>query len=354
MFKKVDLKKIETKGSSRILLIYTGGTLGMVMDLESDSLVPLHFEQILDYMPEIHGIDCNIVVAALRNPVDSSNITPEYWTALGELINENYDSYDGFVIIHGTDTMVYTASALSYMFEGLHKPIIITGSQLPLGLPRSDAKNNLLTSIELAGMKREGKSIINEVCLYFDYELLRGNRSKKIESDHFDAFHSENYPVLAEVGVDVELNEHYLWYPRRSEGMIFRNKFSSDVFNWKLFPGMRLAGISDIFLEAGFKGIVIETYGSGNAPTSETFIKEIKHLSENGVYMLNVSQCLGGSVRQGHYATSKMLDRYGVISGKDITSEAAIVKMMYILANYSDSRVIRELLGISIRGEMTD
>lgn len=339
---------------ARIMLVYTGGTMGMRRDEAKGAWVPLKFEFLEQYIPELSSIDCGITVAEIKEPIDSSDMDPGLWSELGSLIFKNYDDYDGFVIIHGTDTMAYTASALSYMFEGLEKPIIFTGSQLPIGISRSDARNNLVTSIELALLKRDSKALIREVCIYFDYELFRGNRAKKIESENFDAFHSENYPVLAEAGVDIEMREHYLHRDFESSNLKFNNGFSKEVFIWKIFPGMNIAGIAEILIKAGFKGVVLETYGAGNAPTSEVFLNEIKELTKEGVYILNVSQCLGGSVRQGDYASSVELENLGVIGGKDITSESAVVKMMYLLGNYKETKEIRRQLSISIRGELTD
>lgn len=352
MFKTIPLNT-SLASDTKLLLIYTGGTLGMVSIKESSPLVPMDFEDLMEHIPELERLECQINVKAMVQPLDSSDMNPSKWVEIGKLIHEDYDKYDGFVIIHGTDTMVYTAAALSFMFENLDKPIILTGSQMPLGLNRSDARNNLITSLEIARMKRDNNSYIKEVCIFFDNLLLRGNRTKKIESDQFDAFHSENYPSIAEAGVDININDIYLFEQKLNEKLIFRSDFSHDVFNWKIFPGMRLEGISNVIIEAGFKGVIIETYGSGNAPTDEGFLNEIDNMSRAGIYILNVSQCLGGSVKQGRYATSKKLDEFGVISGKDITSEAAIVKMMYLIGNYSKESDIRDLLKTSIRGEIS-
>lgn len=353
MFRDIIVDQHGLKSDCKLLLIYTGGTLGMLAREKEGSMEALNFEEILEFIPELKKLNCEISISALEKPIDSSDMNPSYWILFGEQIYKHYNDYDGFVIIHGTDTMAYTAAALSFMFENLDKPIILTGSQMPLGLNRSDARNNLITSLEIAGLKRKAKPLITEVCVFFNNLLLRGTRAKKIESDHFDAFHSENYPELAETGVEIEVHEHYLWKTLNDGQLKFRNKFSSDVINWKIFPGMRIGGISDVFLNAGFKGIIIETFGSGNAPTNKKFLDEIKKLINEGVYIYNVSQCLGGSVKQGRYATSKKLDDFGVISGKDITSEAAIVKMMYILENFEDEGDIRHLLESSLRGELT-
>ncbi len=353
MFREINIDQQGLNSDSKLLLIYTGGTLGMFAGENEGSMEALNFEDILEFIPELKKQNCEISISALNKPIDSSDMNPSYWILIGEHIYKNYNAYDGFVIIHGTDTMAYTAAALSYMFENLDKPIILTGSQMPLGLNRSDARNNLITSLEIAGLKRNSKPLITEVCVFFNNFLLRGTRAKKIESDHFDAFHSENFPELAEAGVEIEVHEHYLWKNFNDGRLKFRNKFSSDVINWKIFPGMRIGGISDVFLNAGFRGIIIETFGSGNTPTDKEFLDEIKKLINAGVYIYNVSQCLGGSVKQGKYATSKKLDEFGVISGRDITSEAAIVKMMFILENFKDEGEIRQLLESSLRGELT-
>ncbi|MEQ8476652.1 asparaginase [Fulvivirga sp.] len=335
-----------------ILIIYTGGTLGMVHN-DKGSLIPFDFASIMDHIPSLRKLELNITVLSFDNPIDSSNVNPGHWELLGQMIYENYSEYDGFVVLHGTDTMAFTASAISFMLENLNKPVIFTGAQLPISAPRSDARENLITSLEIASTKINGKPMVPEVAIYFDSVLLRGNRSKKVESVHFDAFESENYPLLAEAGVVINYNDKFIHQPEENLGLTLHKKLNNKVIILKLFPGISEAAVEAIFGIKGLKGVVMETYGSGNAPTDEWFINLLKGAIDKNIVILNVSQCPGGKVDQGRYETSEDLENIGVISGLDLTLEAAVTKLMMVLAEEEEKAVIKLRMTNSICGEMT-
>ncbi len=315
------------------------------------TLVPFDFSDIVSTLPELSRFNLTLEFISFLKPIDSSNMKPEHWIALAELIHERYQEYDGFVILHGTDTMAYTASALSFMMENLSKPVIFTGAQLPLSEVRSDARENLVTAIEIAATRKNGQPIVKEVCIYFNHALMRGNRSKKLQSSHFDAFLSENYPNLAEAGISIEFNESVLYSPADKPFKIY-SKLDSNVLIVKLFPGITKEVVTCLFNTSGLKGVVLETFGSGNAPTDVWLEDILKNASEKGIVVLNVSQCIGGTVFQGRYDTSIHLEKSGVISGKNITTEAAITKLMFVLANKPFRENIKASLEDSIRGEM--
>ncbi|AWW29876.1 L-asparaginase 1 [Echinicola strongylocentroti] len=342
--------KSEIKSS--VLIIYTGGTLGMAYD-ESGALVPFNFGQILEKIPNLGNLNIAITVISFPEPIDSSNVNMQHWVDMAYIVYENYDTYDGFVVLHGTDTMAYSASMLSFMLKGLTKPVIFTGAQLPISAMRSDARENLMTSLEIAISKANGKPIVPEVCIFFNHMLLRGNRAKKMQSVHFDAFESENYPPLAESGIVIDYN--YAAIKPYKEGVQLRylNKLDKRVMILKLFPGITAEVIDSIFNIKDLRGVVLETYGSGNSPTEPWFIDTIQKAVDKGIIILNVSQCNGGRVIQGRYETSKELKRLGVLSGGDITSEAAICKMMFLLANETDEDEIRRKLITPLAGEMS-
>ena len=342
--------KSEIKSS--VLIIYTGGTLGMAYD-ESGSLVPFNFGQILEKMPNLINLNIAITVISFPEPIDSSNVNMQHWVDMAYIIYENYDSYDGFVVLHGTDTMAYSASMLSFMLKGLSKPVIFTGAQLPISAMRSDARENLMTSLEIAISKANGKPIVPEVCIFFNHMLLRGNRAKKMQSVHFDAFESENYPPLAEAGIVIDYNYAAIKPYKEGVQLKYLNKLDKSVMILKLFPGITSEVIDSCFNIEGLRGVVMETYGSGNSPTEQWFIETIDKAVKKGIIILNVSQCNGGRVIQGRYETSKELKRIGVLSGGDITSEAAICKMMFLLANETDEEEIRRKLITPIAGEMS-
>ncbi|MBK42953.1 MAG: L-asparaginase 1 [Flavobacteriaceae bacterium] len=318
--------------SSKVLLIYTGGTIGMVKSPNAASLYPIDFNNLLDNISELELLNCKIQIISLETPIDSSNINTFHWVEIAGLIEENYKYYDGFVVLHGTDTMSYSASALSFMLENLQKPVIFTGSQLPIGDLRTDAKENLITSVQLASLKKDEIPVIKEVCLYFEYKLFRGNRSTKINADHFKAFASKNFPPLATSGVRINLRSDLLLNPAVNSDLLVHKDLSTDVALLKLFPGIQQTIISSILDTENLKGVVLETYGSGNAPTAKWFLDLIEKAILNGIYIVNVTQCSGGKVEMGHYATSAKMQSLGVISASDMTTEAAITKMMFLLS----------------------
>jgi L-asparaginase len=338
--------------TSSILIIYTGGTLGMAYD-ETGALVPFNFGQILEKIPTLTSMNIAITVISFPEPIDSSNVNMQHWVDMAYIIYENYDSYDGFVVLHGTDTMAYSASMLSYMLQGLSKPVIFTGAQLPISAMRSDARENLMTSLEIATAKANGKPVVPEVCIFFNHMLLRGNRAKKVQSVHFDAFESENYPPLAESGIIIDYN--YAAIKPYGEGTKLRylNQLDNRVIVLKLFPGITSNVLDSCFSIKGLRGVVLETYGSGNSPSEDWFLNCLENAVQKGIIILNVSQCNGGRVIQGRYQTSKDLKRIGILSGGDITTEAAITKMMFLLANERDDAEIRRKLITPLVGEMS-
>lgn len=341
------------KSNADILLIYTGGTIGMVKDFETGALKAFNFDELLQNIPELKLLEHNIETVSFSKPIDSSNMRPGFWLQIAEIIEENYDSYDGFVVLHGSDTMSYSASALSFMFENLSKPIIFTGSQLPIGDLRTDAKENLITSIQIAGLQRHGRPVIREVGLYFEYKLYRGNRTTKINAEHFQAFASMNYLPLAESGVHLAVNDQALWKPNRRRKMKLHKGLDDRIALVKIFPGINRSLLEHIFSKEDLKGIILETYGSGNAPTEEWFMDLIRKTISRGVVVVNVTQCIGGSVSMGQYETSTQLKKMGVISGKDITTEAAVAKVMYLLAKDLSPKVFKTIFETSLRGEIT-
>lgn len=314
-----------------ILLIYTGGTIGMVKDFETGALKAFNFKNLLKRIPELQLIDCNIDTVSFDEPIDSSNMNPKEWVRIAEIIEKNYETFDGFVILHGSDTMSYTASALSFMLENLAKPVIFTGSQLPIGDLRTDAKENLITSIQLASMQKDGLAVVKEVGLYFEYKLYRANRTTKINAEHFQAFTSLNYPDLAESGVHLKINKPYLFKPNLSKFLVVHKNMDTNVAIIKLFPGMQEAVLASILNTPKLKGVIIETFGAGNCTTQAWFVNLLKKAISNNIHIINVTQCAGGGVIMGHYETSSQLKKIGVISGKDITTESAVSKLMFLL-----------------------
>ena len=339
--------------SIKILLIYTGGTIGMVKEPDTDALVPLDFSQITNQVPELKAFDCQLDSYEFETPIDSSNVNPKFWIELVKVIEQRYNDYDGFVILHGTDTMAHTASALSFMIQNIDKPIILTGSQLPIGTLRTDGKENLITSIEIAMGKARGSSIVNEVCVCFENQLFRGNRASKVNAEYFNAFSSENYPTLAEVGINIHYKYNYLHRNQATDKPTFNTNLDTNVAVLKIFPGMSEQYVQAIANIKGLKALIIETYGSGNAPTEDWFLNIIKQVIDKGVIIVNVTQCKAGSVNQGKYITSARLKKLGVVSAKDMTLEAALTKLMFLVGNKLKGEALQEAFTKSISGELT-
>lgn len=346
-----------------ILIVYTGGTIGMVKDYKTGALKAFDFSEITLKIPELQQLNCNIKSVSFEEPIDSSNMNTEYYATIATIIEENYQKFDGFVILTGSDTMSYISSAISFMLENLQKPVIFTGSQLPIGDLRTDAKENLITSIEIAASRKNNKfnnelfsvPVIAEVCLYFEYKLYRANRTTKISAEHFEAFASMNYPPLAESGVHLKFNEPLLYKPKDNiKPLIVRKKLVTDVFILKLYPGITKQIIETIISIKNLKGLVLETYGSGNAPNESWFLNLIKKAIEKNIKIINVTQCSGGSVILGHYDTSIGLKEIGVISGLDITTESALAKLMYLLNEDLSNTDFKKYFQKSMRGEISE
>jgi len=325
----------------------------MVHDPKNGSLVPIDFKHITNHVPELNKFGYDLQSVSFDPVKDSSNIDPAMWVKMAETIVSNYSRFDGFVVLHGTDTMAYSASALSFMLENLAKPVIFTGSQLPIGLLRTDGKENLLTSIEIAAGRKNGKAIVPEVCIYFDNELTRGNRTTKYSAEHFDAFNSPNYPSLAEVGLHLKYNVDDIHYPPRNKKLILHRLFDTNVGILKLFPGINRNFVEAVINTKKLKGLIIETFGSGNAPTYEWFIEELKEFIDKGGIIFNVTQCHGGSVEMGLYETSRQLLAAGVVSGKDITSEASVTKLMHLLGTCRSRKDVIKCLSMPLAGEIS-
>ncbi|MCK4561761.1 MAG: asparaginase [Flavobacteriaceae bacterium] len=335
-----------------ILLIYTGGTIGMVKDYKSNALKVFNFDQIKDKIPELNLLECNIQTISFDEPIDSSNMSPEYWVKITEIIEIQYSTFDGFVVLSGTDTMSYTASAISFMFENLSKPVIFTGSQLPIGDLRTDAKENLITAIQIAATQDGGLPKISEVCLYFEYKLYRANRTTKVSSEQFEAFNSPNFPELGESGVHLLFNNNVLKKAARNKKLIVRKNFDANIVILKLFPGINKEVVKSILEIPNLKGVILETYGAGNAPTLKWFINLLQKAIQKNIFIVNVTQCISGSVILGHYETSSHLKELGIINGKDITTESAVAKLKYLIGEKTPVNSFKKVFETPLRGEM--
>lgn len=338
-----------------ILLIYTGGTIGMKEDPVLQALTPFDFSQILDEVPELGKFAYRIDSYTFDPIIDSSDVEPSLWISLVRLIEERYDDYDGFVILHGTDTMAYSASTLSFMIEGLTKPVIFTGSQLPIGTPRTDGKENLISAVEIAAAKdEEGHPLVPEVCICFDNVLIRGNRSRKFNSDNFRAFRSEDYPPLAEAGISIRYNTGLIRKPCSWEARpLFHTKLDTRVSILKIHPGITPGVVRDILLGKETRAVILETYGAGNAPSKDWFISTVREASESGKIILNVTQCQAGKVNMDIYATGKSLKAAGVINGYDSTTESALGKLFYLLGVFETNEEVKRGLEMDLRGEIS-
>lgn len=326
----------------------------MVKDYNTGALKAFDFSNLKNRIPELNQLDCNIKTISFEEPIDSSNMNPEYWVKIGSIIEGNYAKVDGFVVLTGSDTMSYTASALSFMIENLSKPVIFTGSQLPIGDLRTDAKENLITAIQIASVQEKNEPKIKEVCLYFEYKLYRGNRTTKINAEHFEAFTSPNYPAIAESGVHLMFQNHLLHHTNNKGGIKVRKVFNNHVMILKLFPGISLKVVKTILNIKDLKGVILETYGSGNTSNNKEFLNLLADAINKGIQIVNVTQCISGSVILGQYETSTQLKKIGVISGRDITTEAAITKLMYLLGESIPKEEFKNFFEKSLRGEMTD
>jgi L-asparaginase len=348
------LNTFSMKRTDKVLLIYTGGTIGMGRNPNTGALEPLDFNHLISCIPEFQYIETSIDVYQFTPPIDSSDMTPRLWAQLVRIISERYEQYDGFVILHGTDTMAYTASALSFMLENLTKPVILTGSQLPIGQLRTDGKENLVTSIELASLHHlDGTAIVPEVCIYFSGRLLRGNRSTKQNADGFNAFDSFNYPHLCDAGVNFTFHDHHIMRPDFTKQMIPHTAMDPNVVVFSLFPGIQDNIVRHVLDAPELRSIVMRSFGSGNAPQSQWMIRLLKEASSRGVIVVNISQCIAGCVEMSRYDTGYQLKNAGVISGRDSTVEAAVTKLMYLQARYNDHHLIRNYMSRSIVGEIS-
>ena len=340
---------------SALLLIYTGGTIGMKQDMKDLTLKPFDFSQILDEVPEIRKFAFKIDTYSFEPPIDSSDVEPSLWQDLARLIKEKYEDYDGFIILHGTDTMSYSASALSFMLDGLTKPVIFTGSQLPIGVPRTDGKENLISAVEIASAKdEEGHPAVPEVCVCFDSLLMRGNRSTKVNSEVFRAFQSPNFPPLAEAGINIRYNNEYIrkpndWY----QSLTINTDLDTRVSILKIHPGITPEVVRNILCGKDTRAIIMETYGSGNAPTRDWFLDIVKESSAMNKIIVNVTQCLAGTVNMNIYANGKALERAGVIDGYDSTTESALAKLFYLMGKSRDNEWVKAMMGRNLKGAIS-
>lgn len=339
---------------AKVLLIYTGGTIGMVENAKTGALEPFNFSHLRSNVPEIKKLNFTVDIHLFNPPIDSSDVSPHKWRNMAKVIEEHYSVYDGFVILHGTDTMSYTASIMSLMFENLTKPIIFTGSQLPIGKLRTDGKENLITALEIAADKNEsGDPTVPELCIYMQNLLMRGNRTTKINAENFSAFNSPNYPYLAQAGVDIRYEEQFILKPDFTKPVSFNYELDHHMVILKLFPGITEDVVRAHLSIPGLKGVVLETYGSGNSPITSWFVQQLKDAVDKGIVIVNVTQCLYGSVEMHRYENGQQLGKIGVVSGYDITTEAALAKLMILFGGGKSPEEVSRLMQVSLRGEIT-
>ena len=340
--------------NTSVLIIYTGGTIGMIENAETGALENFNFEQLQKHVPELRKSNCTIDSYQFDPPIDSSDMEPEAWRKLVKIICDNYDKFNGFVILHGTDTMAYTASALSFMLEGLDKPVILTGSQLPIGVLRTDGKENLMTSIEIASAQdANGRPLVPEVCIFFENHLMRGNRTTKINAENFNAFRSFNYPVLAEAGIHIKYNHSQIHHNREKRKLSPHYLLDTNIAVLKLFPGIHENVVAATLSIDGLRAVVLETYGSGNAPRKQWFLRLLREASARGIVIVNVTQCSAGTVEMERYETGYQLLQAGIVSGYDSTTESAVTKLMFLLGHGYTPEEIRERMNRPIAGEIT-
>ena len=337
-----------------VLLIYTGGTIGMIENPETGALENFDFDHLLRHVPELKRFNYHICSYQFDPPIDSSDMEPLMWAKIVEIIHYNYERFDGFVILHGTDTRAYTASALSFMLENLGKPVILTGSQRPIGTLRTDGKENLITAIEIAAARRpDGSPMVPEVCIFFENELMRGNRTTKINAENFNAFRSFNYPPLAKAGIHIRYNEHLIRRPDPTRPMKPHYLFDTNVVMLTLFPGIQESIIDSVLHVPNLKAVVLKTYGSGNAPQKDWFIQQLKEATERNIIIVNITQCPSGAVEMRRYETGLQLLQAGVISGYDSTPECAVTKLMFLLGHGLNQSELRRLMDSNLAGEIT-
>ena len=345
---------MEHTHTPHILIIYTGGTIGMIENPETGALENFDFEQFRHHVPELKRFNFQIDALAFESPIDSSDMEPRYWIKMARIIAEHYESYDGFVLLHGTDTMAFTASGLSFMLENLAKPVIVTGSQLPIGQLRTDGKENLLTSIEIAAARNaEGKPMVPEVCIFFESKLMRGNRTTKINAEGFNAFRSFNFAPLAYAGIHIKYDEHLIHQPKHAKPFKPHFLLDNNVLILTLFPGIRKEVVDTCFAVNGLRAVILKTYGSGNAPQKPWFLERIRQLIARDVIVVNITQCYKGTVEMHRYETGLQLLQAGVINGYDSTVEAVITKLMFLLGHSQSTKEIIEKMNTSIAGEIT-